>query len=365
MVYLRVFSNGRYLQIPLDIFVRPEDFDKQKNLVIAGAKKTTYNNLIKKAIGDASDIILRYQVNKKTLTKDLFIKEFRNNASLTNFYAFMEEQIKLRSGEITKSSAKQHMTCLSKMREFKKSLMMAELDESFIRDFENYLRNKVKNNQNTIYNNLKVLRTYVNRAIKQELMSVSPFRYFKPKKVESYPVFLTEEERTILENLYNENSLNPKHQKVLRWFLFSCYTGLRISDLRRVKYENIENGVLSFKPLKTENINGKRVEVPLIDKDKKLMTDEFPHRLKGLIFECYVDQVMNRYIKEVLEVAKIEKAVSFHTARHTFATLFLKKCRQANGLLILKKLLGHSNIETTMVYTHILNEDVREAMQNF
>ena len=74
---------------------------------------------------------------------------------------------------------------------------------------------------------------------------------------------------------------------------------------------------------------------------------------------------MNKYIKEVVHFANIEKDISFHTARHTFATLFLKKSSKANGILILQQLLGHSNIETTMVYSHVLNEDVKEAMAEF
>jgi integrase len=364
VLYLRVFINKKYLFIPLDIEVVPENYDKEKNLVIGGPKKNVYNHMIKTALGTASEIILRYQVNKKVLTKDIFVKEFRNPTVLTDFYLFMADQIKMRT-ELTETSRKQHRTCLAKLKEYRSSLMMNELDESFIRGFENHLRNKLKNGSNTIHNNFKVMAIYINKAIRMELMKVSPFKYYKVKRNETRPEFLSEDELLLLEELYKKNCLQENLQKVLRWFLFSCATGVRISDIRRIKYENIDKFLLRFKPLKTENVNGKYVEIPLIKKAIQLMKDEFPNRIKGVLFECYADQVINRRLKDIAEDAGIEKDISFHTARHTFATLFLKKCKNANGIIILKELLGHSNIETTMVYSHVLKDDIQKAMKDF
>jgi integrase/recombinase XerD len=364
LIYLRVFINGSYLKIPLDIYICPESFDKEKNQVTSGPQKSIYNLMIKNALGAASEIILRYQVNKKNLTKEIFIKEFRNPTVLSDFYLFMADQIKMRS-ELTESSRKQHRTCLAKLKEYRSNLLMNEIDENIIRGFENHLKGKLKNGSNTIHNNLKVMATYINRAIRLDLMKVSPFKFYKPKRTETKPVFLTEDELINLEELYKKNCLQGNLQNVLRWFLFSCYTGIRISDIRRVKYENTDKLLLRFKPLKTENINGKYVEIPLIKKAVQLMKDEQPNRIKGVLFECYADQVINRRLKDIALDAVIEKEISFHTARHTFATLFLKKCKNANGILILKEILGHSNIETTMVYSHVSAEDIKKLWKNF
>jgi len=243
---------------------------------------------------------------------------------------------------------------------------MAEMDENFLRDFEKFMKSKLKNNASTIYNTMKNIRTYVNRAMKQELIKVSPFRYYKLKRVKTYPEFLSEKERDSLMALYqSENRIPKTHRKVLRWFLFTCFTGLRIGDLRSVEHENIRNKILSYRPQKSTNINNKRVDCPLSKTALQLIKDEDPLRIRGRLFHCISDQKMNQYIKEVAAVVGIDKKISFHTGRHTFATLFLKSTKQANGIVILKELLGHSSIETTMVYSHVLTDDVVDAMNEF
>lgn len=365
MVYLRVFINKKYLLIPLDIHVAPCYFDKEKQRIVGGKKRTTYNHLIKDALGRASNIILKYKVNDTILTRDNFEREFKTPEILTNFYAFMEHEIKKRRGDVADSTIKQHTSILNKMKEFRDSLLLIEIDENFLIGFRNFLKLKKKNRQNTVHNAFKVLRVYINKALKQELIQKSPFEYFKVQKEKTYPEFLTDEEIKLLIDLYKNEELPEKLHRVLRWFLFGCQTGLRIADLRGARHEDIKQNILYVHPKKTKNINNKRVEIPLNKLAKQLIKDECHYRLKGLLFNCISEQKMNKNLKKIIEQAEFEKEVTFHTARHTFATLFLKKCTKANGILILQKLLGHSKIETTMIYSHILNDDIKNAMEDF
>ena len=83
------------------------------------------------------------------------------------------------------------------------------------------------------------------------------------------------------------------------------------------------------------------------------------------VFKCLTEQRMNKYIKEVCAVAGIRKDVSFHTARHTFATLFLRNTKAANGILLLQKILGHSDLNSTIVYSHVITTDIDSAMLQF
>jgi integrase len=319
-------------------------------------------------LGRASAIILKYRVNNKVLTHELFEKEFSNPSVICEFYAFMEEMIHTRRGDpLTDSSAEQHLSTLSKLKQFRPSALMVDIDEQFVRDFKKFLKIKLKNGDNTIYNTLKNFRTYINIAIKKELMEVSPFKNYQLKKVETYPEFLSERELNSLIDLYNRNFLPERFQKVLRYYLFACQTGLRISDLRNARHEMIENNMLSFKPIKTLNTTNKRVDIPLTKFALKLIKDENSARTKGLLFDCITEQRMNLYLKNILKETslKIIKELSFHSARHTFATLFLKKIKQANGILILQRLLGHKKMESTMIYSHVLDSDVRNAINEF
>jgi len=367
-ISLRIFLNNSYLNIPLNIYCQAENFDKKLNKILAGPDKNNHNHIIKDALGKASRIILKYKVNDRQLTREVFEKEFLNPAILTDFYAFMDDQIRMRIGDdLTESSAAQHFSTIEKFKLFRPSLLIVEIDEQMIRGFKKFLKEKLHNGPNTIYNTLKNVRTYINRAIKQELISVSPFRYYKLTKVEPEPEFLTEFELNSLFELYGSNYLPTKYQNVLRWYLFSCSTGLRISDLRAVRHEMVDNNILSFEPKKTLNTTKVVVHMPLTKVAKKLIKDENPLRVKGLLFDCISEPRMNLYIKEVVKetTPKIIKDISFHSARHTFATLFLKRIKQANGILILQKLLGHAKLESTMIYTHVLNDDVKDAMREF
>jgi len=363
-LYLRVYINNKYIKIPLKIHAKVINFDKDKGR-IKGVGQKNNNLLIKEALGRAADIILKYKVNRKELTKDLFIKEFSNPSYFTDFYKFMERKIKERKNEITETTQKQHFVQLRKLQEFKKELALSEITESFLKEYENWLLRKRKNGINTTHNALKTLKTYIKIALKEKLITENPFEFFKMKKEKKIPEFLDPEERNKLFDLYNQNTLTIKLQNTLRWFLFGCYTGLRISDIRSVTHEQIRNNLLQFRPFKTKNTTNKVVSMPLHVKALKLITDENPLRIQGKLFNCYSSQKMNEYIKEIVKKVGITKKVSFHMARHTFASLLLKSIQRADGILILKELLGHANIESTLIYTHVLDDDIRNAIENF
>ena len=363
-LYLRTYIGGSYVRIPLNIHVSLVNFNKD-NFRISGKKTKELNLIINESLGRAADIILKYQVNKIVLTKDLFIQEYSNPAYFVDFFEYMEKSIHSRRNEIAETTTEQHLVQLRKLKRFRKTLLMPEIDEKFLKNYENWLLRKEKNSINTTHNALKTLKTYILRAKREKLITNNPFEFFKIKKEKTYPVFLTLDERQALIELYDSDRLKRKLQKTLRWFLFSCYTGLRISDLRTVEHEFIKNKVLIFRPIKTINTSNRKIYLPLHTKALQLIKDENKFRIKGLLFDCDSEQKMNKNIKEIIFLAKIRKHVSFHTARHTFATSMLKSMKRADGILILKELLGHENIASTMVYTHIIDDDLQAAINDF
>lgn len=139
----------------------------------------------------------------------------------------------------------------------------------------------------------------------------------------------------------------------LKSYLFSCHTGVRISDIAHLSNENIIGDELVFIPHKTRRFN-RPVRIPLLSYAKKLIEGK-----KGLLLEKVADQKMNENLKLIAEKAKISKELSFHTARHTFATLFLAA---GGNIAVLKELMGHAAIKTTMVYVHIDAEQRKQQM---
>ncbi len=233
--------------------------------------------------------------------------------------------------------------------------MFSEIDQDFIKKFNRWLITEKKNSTNTRHNAFKILKAYGNIAVDKKIINENPFRKLPVSRTATDPVWLTEEELTSLVKLYDRHWLPPTLQFVLRHFLFSCFTGLRVSDVKALKAEDIIVDHIVIIPKKLQNNHAKTVRIPLCQYAKKLINDEAPFRIHGQIFNMISEQKTRVYLKDIVKVVKITKNVTFHSGRHTFATLFLKK---THNILALQKLLGHSRIEMTMIYSHILGEEI-------
>lgn len=317
------------------------------------------NLIIRNCKARISDIFVRYRLQMKDLTPDMLVNEYERPSVNVDFLVFFETAIKERKGEIGDGSKAQHFSHLNKLKEFKDKIYFSELTEDFFATYNRWLKNTKGNGQNTRWNSIKTVRTYINIAKRRGLIEENPLDRMPVKQCKSTPDFLTEAELTVLVKLYRKKFLPETHQRVLRWYLFSCFASLRISDLRRVKMENIIGNILVFMPLKTTNVNAEIVRVPLNEMAKQLIKDEAPYRVKGKIFNMISDQQIRVHLKEVLGHAKIRK-MKFHSSRHTFATIFLGRTK---NLVALQKVLGHGNISTTMIYAHCLTEDIEREMK--
>ena len=141
---------------------------------------------------------------------------------------------------------------------------------------------------------------------------------------------------------------------------------MRLADLKSFTQEDINGNDLIYKPGKNETNTKVTITVPLTKLALQLIEDETGGIISFMpVFVKYSPEMMRKYLKETVKVVGITKDISIHTARHTFATNFLKCCKVANGIIILQRLLGHADIETTMIYSHIINKDAKGAMVEF
>src|SRR5690606_33263736 len=146
---------------------------------------------------------------------------------------------------------------------------------------------------------------------------------------------------------------NPKYERVLKPFLFSCFTGLRVGDLYAISRDNIIGSHLVIMPAKTIKLE-KIVKIPLSAVAQKLIGDS------GELFNLVSEQKGNKYLKEIAKLCGIRKNMSWHVARHTFATQYLAAGGDAYTL---KELMGHSSIKTTMVYVHISSKMKEDGIE--
>lgn len=361
-IYILVHIDNQSLKFPTGITVDPKDFDAKKSRIKGASKEVKDKNLvIDKCLALINDIEVRYRLQQKQLTAELLKREWKNPARRIDFYAFFDEVIKERKGDIAESTMRQHKSSIEKLKKFRPKLAFSEIDQDFIESYRRWLKASPQNNdQNTIYTALKNFKTYISIAKRKGVIDVSPFNQYSIKGVKTDRMFLTEQELESLWKLYLRNYCNETDQRVLRHFLFMCFTGQRISDFKLNTPDNIVGDTLVYSPEKTRNSTRVTVKVPLNSFALRLLDDE-PSNIKKL-FDPISEQKMNLRIKDIVKVVKIRKVITNHCARHTFATIWLNKTKDVAGL---QKLLGHSDISMTMVYVHITDAMLKENMQNF
>ena len=255
-----------------------------------------------------------------------------------------------------KNHSTQVMTkCLiNYVEKYSKNIVLSEVNEKWIADLEKYISGFVSNT--SVANYIDALKTSLNRAVKEKLIMINPFQYVvtRIKKTESQRNYLTIEELSILAKTECGNN------EVKRAFLFGCFSGLRISDIKNLKLDDIKDNMLEYRMKKTNKIQ----HLPLGEFAKSLIsggaeTNVIDLHNNGKVFELPGMNTILSYINDWVKAAGISKHITTHCARHTFATLSLT---QGVDLFTVSKLLGHSNVGTTQIYAKIIDQKKIEAV---
>jgi integrase/recombinase XerD len=362
-VLLQIYIKGKRIALPTGVEIQDDYWDDTNKLVRSKHDKAAdYNLLIEQARAQVNDILIKYRLSARDLTPHLLRAEFNNPSRYLEFTEWMRKEIKDRKGMISGSTTIMHYSILSCLEKFQEHVLFSEIDIRFLERFEKHLKLHEKNKVDTISKKMRVLRLYLNRARRNKIIREDPFSGFRIKKGKGRLIYLEEHELMKLVDLYGREMAPRNMKKVLRYFLFACLTGLRISDIKRLKYENIINDIIVIIPQKKINTDHETVTIPLCRSAKKILQEDGPLRIRGKIFETYCDPVTNRYLKDIAKLKGIPKNITFHSARHTFATLFLEK---TNDLATLQKLLGHASITQTMIYAHVSEVKKREQIRVF
>jgi site-specific recombinase XerD len=236
------------------------------------------------------------------------------------------------------------------------------VDYQFIRDFEIYLKSVKHCCHNTAMDYLKKIKKILNQCIAKKWIGQSPFVGFKMSNHETHKTFLTEVE---LKLISEKKIAIARLDQVRDMFLFSCYTGLAYCDVEKLTSSNIVIGVdgdrwISTNRSKTNtasNIPLLPVACTIVDKYSNHPSVAFSGRLLPIMS----NQRMNSYLKELADLCGIPKDLTFHCARHTFATTVTL----TNGVPIetVSNMLGHKSLKTTQHYAKIVDKKVSEDMR--
>lgn len=359
-VYLSVYVHRKKIYFNTGVSVKPGDWNPDKRRIRGTGKKARDQNLIiDKCISRINDVFVRYRLQNKELIPELLKQEYKTPSTYVDFYEFYQRKLDEQKGLLAENTVKQHKTVLKKLKEYKKQLMFSQITKQWLEDYIKFMKNKRNSSPNTIKKHMAILKGYLTLAVRDDIINENPFKYIQLKSSQTNRSYLEPHELDKLWDIYKKERFSENYQRVLRHYLFSCFTGVRISDVKALTHDHIIGDKLVYKPQKQKS---KLVKVPLIKPAKQLIQDEGKHRIRGRLFDTYAEAVTNRMLKYIADYSGIPKKISFHSGRHTFATMFL---RETKNLAALQRLLGHTNISDTMIYSHILEEDIENDMKVF
>ena len=327
--------------------------DYLKNQILQAEKK-----LIKKDISVSSEN-LKNELFGLTETKRMLVPIFQDH----------NNKIKELVGkEYAPGTLERYTTSLKHTIEFMQwkynisDIDITKIDHAFITDYEFWLRSVRNCANNTAVKYLKNFNKIIKLCLANDWLDKNPFANYKSKVKEVERVYLTEEE---IQSILNKDFKTERLSLVRDIFLFSCFTGLAYIDVKNLTKSHISYGIDGEKWIfthrqKTESAS----KIPILPVTQMIIDKYENHpqcHNESKLLPILSNQKMNAYLKEIASVCKIEKELTFHIARHTFATTVTL----TNGVPIesVSKMLGHKNLRTTQHYAKVLDRKVSEDMK--
>lgn len=367
LVEIRMYQNRQRRFISTGIHILPIQWDEKRLEVNRKHKDYELLNFqIKDQITKCESSQVEHTIKGKKFSINSIAnkKEVEYNGSFVKFVRTELENDKL----LTERTKVSHTNTLNKLIEFKgnENILFDDINYVFLDKFLNYLRGE-KFAVNTIHKQHKNLKKFIEVAIKKCFMDgTNPCKDLKVKTEQKKRDVLTLEEMQKVANL-DLSKYDEKLSIVRDIFLFSCYTGLRISDAINVKVTNIKKDKHGYElDILTQKVN-KRAELPLYTLFKKpnskhslpeAIVIKYLNPKEEFLFPRLTEQYINRNLKVVAELVKLPFKVTFHTARHSFGTYMAAKI----PLPQLMHLMQHSDIKTTMVYVNMNQEMVKQGL---
>lgn len=352
LVQVEAYLGRKKKYFSTKVYLKPEQWDNKKLIVKNHPNADALNRLIYEFVATIEKKELELWQQGKRISLELLKNALTTQENNSSFISFFRQEVM--NSSLKDSTKRNHLSTLMLLQEFKKNITFSDLTFELISSFEYFLQLKGYHT-NTIAKHMKHLKRHVNIAINKEYIEIQKyaFRKYKIKTIENKHTHLVPEELERLENLILSGRY-VKLQKFLDAFLFCCYAGMRYSDFINLSSENFvdinQETWLIYKSVKT----GTEVRLPLylLFSGKGIaILNKYRDNLEDF-FHLRDNSNVNKDLIIITRLAGLSKRISFHTARHTNATLLIY-----NGINIttVQKLLGHKSVKTTQVYTNVMD----------
>lgn len=340
LVEIECSQSGRRIYFTTHTYVRPGQFCRGAIVEVPNAQGLNF--ALYRMIQDIERVELEYIKRGVEVTLPILKEAVRAHispaAKISEFGMQVIEQSDRK--HLTKQN---YQTLLNNMEKFRRGSLVTDIDYQYIVAYDKWLRDSGIAH-NTRISRLRLLRALLNEAKKRDIISFNPFDRFRIQQMVSKKGYITKEQLRKLENL----SLRGTEDLVRDAFLVGCYTGLRFSDITTLRDEHLVNGWLTRNMSKT----GFMVEIPVSTLfDGKLLKivekyGSISKLTKALGSNCAV----NRTLRNVLDRIGVDPKITFHSSRHTFATLLVQN---HTPITTVQKLLGHQKVTTTQIYSEV------------
>lgn len=370
-VYLRVGWKRDYRFIPTGINVSPGHWDKRKQRVKKHSQAVAFNLILSEIDSNVGEYNIQYLRGEITPDLDRIQNHILKQGSEEDPHEFFEKILSQHSG--AHSTIKKHRGVLMFLREYAPSMSFNDIDFGFVSDFRSWLRSqkskrdgKTPLSANYVAGIMVVFKAYTNQAILHGLIKTDPFLGFKQNRTKKKKPHLTLKEVEALREL-DLSDRQGSVEESRDAFVFSCYTGLRFSDLYNLKVGNIKKTgrgwMMTVDTIKTDTpvrINLSKVFdgapreiIEPYTEGKRAFEFVFGPRNKNTHNKSY-----NDHLKSLQDLAGIEINLSAHVSRHTCAMILINEKGWDIGKI--KTYLGHSDINTTQQYAEVLYRTLDE-----
>ena len=372
-IYIRITVNQRRAEISLKRDVPVCNWDVLRGRVKGNTPNIErLNGYLEQVYAEIFNAHKQLHLERKLITANAiklrYLGEDEQHKTLIELVVYHNStmQMTLKPGTLKNyTTTEKYLKQFLKDKRKANDIFLIQLNYRFIVDFEQFIRTyRPKKARRTCTNNgtmkhLERLMKMTNLALKLEWLDKDPFRNYKLNFVKNERSYLTQRE---IDLISNTNFKSETYERVKDVFLFSCYTGLSFIDVKELLPTQLLIGIDGnyWLHTKREKTN-EAVKIPLLPKAKEIVEKyKRENKINEKLLPVLSNQKTNKNLKEIAKACGIHKHITFHTARHTFATTVTL----SNGVPIetVSKLLGHTKLSTTQIYARVLQKKVGEDM---
>lgn len=372
-IYMRITLDGRRAECSLSRKVKLNIWNSKTQLALGNSATAQEINrhlaVIKNKVYSIQQNFERDNLNYSATTlRDATLGKDKTQKMLLEIFQEHNNKVESLIGkDFSAGTAERYRTCKKHVEEFikkkykKKDIPVKDVNHKFITGLEYYLKTTRNCAHNSAIKYITNFKKIIRIAHANDWIDKDPFLHWKGKLKIVEREFLTQEE---IQKIIDKELKMDRLDQVRDIFIFCCFTGLAYADVKKLTKDDIVIGVDGEQWIKTNRTKtDTRSNIPILPiaqsiiekyKDNALMKE------KNLVLPVLSNQKMNAYIKEIADLCGINKNLTFHLARHTFATTVTL----SNGVPIesVSKMLGHTNLKTTQHYAKILDMKVSKDM---